>query len=517
MTLLKILFAFSIFTGLILGVYSFSLLSGQGNDDTVASTSVDDTYILDDSNQGVKNQLTSKFSSDYSSGKRLVITQPDTSGSGFIVSEQYGDFYIKNEITLTKDAVMSPSCSTTESVSYSFSGTLESPSWGEVSITSSSYYCPASKKFFLPLYSDVIGFISISATGSKTVITGVQSSEDIAKDIADSAIFNSNKVSVSGLTSSKDISGTQSELSFDYSDSENSQKFVNIDYDIASKKANFDLVINKNIARLTSGLTPINNNSSALTGFSQDLHYYDFSGVAAATSQNEQNFGRILTVGNGGAGDTSFNKMVVAGSKTLIVKGGNVYINADIYNTSDVSLLVIIVKKDSTNKNNGGNIYIDPKVTNIDAVLIADGSILSYNSSVGVLTASNSSHLSSLTKQLLIYGSISTKNTIGDDNAPYGSDGYIANGEGVDQLYNLEYLRAFEVEKSNDIDDALFCYGLSDIASKGGEEYAFAGKKRCYITDSVASGLRSTEKVSALVIEYNPRISLNPPKILQKY
>lgn len=58
------------------------------------------------------------------------------------------------------------------------------------------------------------------------------------------------------------------------------------------------------------------------------------------------------------------------GTKSVIVEGGDIHIKANMTAVSGQSLILIARKNSS---GNGGNITIDSTVTNIDAVLIADG------------------------------------------------------------------------------------------------------------------------------------------------
>lgn len=61
------------------------------------------------------------------------------------------------------------------------------------------------------------------------------------------------------------------------------------------------------------------------------------------------------------------------GQKVVIVDGGNIQINSNIdYTGADKSLIIVARKINS----NGGNIYINPSVTHIDAILIADGALM---------------------------------------------------------------------------------------------------------------------------------------------
>lgn len=60
-----------------------------------------------------------------------------------------------------------------------------------------------------------------------------------------------------------------------------------------------------------------------------------------------------------------------SGTKTVVVDGGNIQITQDINYSGPGKILVLIARKN--NNGQGGNILIDPTVSNIDAILIADG------------------------------------------------------------------------------------------------------------------------------------------------
>ena len=59
------------------------------------------------------------------------------------------------------------------------------------------------------------------------------------------------------------------------------------------------------------------------------------------------------------------------GTKSVIVEGGNIQIDSDIDYTGTSKTLLLIARKNSSGQ--GGNIYINPSVTRIDAIIIADG------------------------------------------------------------------------------------------------------------------------------------------------
>ncbi|MEF2176029.1 MAG: hypothetical protein V3575_06135 [Candidatus Absconditabacteria bacterium] len=94
---------------------------------------------------------------------------------------------------------------------------------------------------------------------------------------------------------------------------------------------------------------------------------------------------------------------------TLVVENGNVTIDSNL-NTAKNKLGIIVLR---TNKDDSvGHIYVKPGVTSINAFLYADGSLLSVNND-GTEFGTNTDRSTILSKQLIINGSIISKNTIG--------------------------------------------------------------------------------------------------------
>jgi hypothetical protein len=156
------------------------------------------------------------------------------------------------------------------------------------------------------------------------------------------------------------------------------------------------------------------------------------------------------------------------GERTLIVIGGNVYINSNLYNAaggaSKPRLGLIVLKDLATGK--GGNIYVAQNVTDIQANIYADGSLFSYdrNQATPIITstgvpyfASEGARFNALKNQLYIQGSIASQNTIGGAVAtpsPILGDGSVASaaegnygntpsGRSFARLYDLNFLRYF--------------------------------------------------------------------------
>jgi hypothetical protein len=100
--------------------------------------------------------------------------------------------------------------------------------------------------------------------------------------------------------------------------------------------------------------------------------------------------------------------------ETLVVKDGNVTINWDLNLTWN--RLWIIVLKDGYDIENwyswSWNVYIKPQVTKINAIIYADGWVISVDDSWNVLATDNTSRTSKLQTQLVMTGSLFTRNTI---------------------------------------------------------------------------------------------------------
>ncbi len=163
------------------------------------------------------------------------------------------------------------------------------------------------------------------------------------------------------------------------------------------------------------------------------------------------------------------------GLKVLIVDGGNVYINENLYNevSANKRLSLVVLRGYDKAYGEAGNIYIAPNVQNIQANIAASGSIFSYSGdrekinriSGEPIWVSDDARIEALNRQIFIQGSISSRNTIGgaDLDAPrsgslakakpyllLGTGEILQNPTGEDriraQLYDLNYLRLFRME-----------------------------------------------------------------------
>lgn len=491
---IKIIFILLLLLSILSVTKALNIISSIWTDNDPKSA-LDDTWKFDttaDSNTQIL--ITDNYSDDYKDRKlRMKIKSTSIAWNGFLTSDQYGGFYATWWLELIKDDyVASDTICTWEEITYSFSWILNSPLFWDLSIWNNTY-CPTSWKFEIALSSDIIWYIELSQTGTTTdpIIAG--------------AIFDNRKIDIAWKINSS-FTWTLSEYT-------KNNKYVLEKINIKWQLSDLKQVISKNVVKLTNGLTPENYTiNPTITALSKNVIYYNLT-WQIWTSNWDWNFWKIVTLWIGWNA-SNYAKIWVNWEKTIIIKWANLYINADIYNIDKNSLLTIVVQRDGKN---WGNIYIDPDVTNIDTVLYAEWSMLSYETP-NIISSENDG--SGLRRQLLIYGSVSTRNTIWTDKAPYWSDIYIDNENNIDtKQYNLEYLRSFQVIPSDSI-TTIGCNGEGNIVAMWSSEttvtqYAFAWKKACYASDPAQANLRTTKEFSSLVIEYNPMIKSINPKILR--
>lgn len=130
--------------------------------------------------------------------------------------------------------------------------------------------------------------------------------------------------------------------------------------------------------------------------------------------------------------------------RTIVVEGGNLFINKSII-AGDNGKLGIIVLKDK--KGLGGNIYIHPSVTDIHANIFADGSVFSYSGVVAEIGADGVPNIAdpqtTLKNQLTFVGTISSNNTYGgaSQNPIILGDGSVTADAEKAKKYDLNWLR----------------------------------------------------------------------------
>ena len=259
----------------------------------------------------------------------------------------------------------------------------------------------------------------------------------------------------------------------------------------------------------------------------------------------------------------SVTKTMVSGKKTVIVEGGNLYVNSDMYYENPSDMVVFVVRRSKTDPRKGGNVYVDPKVTNMVGSFIIDGAFMNYDgtSVVAQGDGSNAPDLLALRRQLLLYGAVASSNSIGGSargtsglcpasgiacTCPYGTDWEKQNGTtdctAVEaSKYDFAALRSFATRQSllapsqTDTPGPTGTYACDTDGSPGTEmmvpvatdapiyderQYAWAGKRRCYQTDTaVVDPTRAgvtTDKTNPMVIEFNKAVTSANMQILRK-
>jgi len=300
-----------------------------------------------------------------------------------------------------------------------------------------------------------------------------------------------------------------------------------------SKKVLLKTLINKNIAKLyltyrnkinTTDYNITNDiNSSWDTNWDIDkdnnnwLYLYDYTWKTESTaiqfdSSNYINQWKNLVIWDWDAEITTINW-----KNTIIVKSWNIFIRENLDNTDDKKdLLVLIATRDKAT-GNWWNIYIHPDVTNIDAVLVSDWSLISLDWE-HIQYAKDLNQAQNLRRQLLIYGSVLSSNSIWTDTIPFWADYYEkkVNNELEKSIYDLWNLRTFNLKYwRNTAPDYHAIDKLVPIKSNSiFLENAWAWKCKWYNWENCDANLRKSIKVNPLIIEYNFNIQKISPYII---
>ena len=144
------------------------------------------------------------------------------------------------------------------------------------------------------------------------------------------------------------------------------------------------------------------------------------------------------------------------GERTIVTIGGNIYIDANLYNSgvNPKPKLGLIALRDYSENNQGGkgHIYIKNDVNAIQANMFADGSVFRYKSGDSMrpdgrpeYTNEGDYEAMAKTHQLYIEGSVASQNTVGGTNQKPWIDGL---GKETDDLvkaqqYDLNYLSEY--------------------------------------------------------------------------
>lgn len=161
-------------------------------------------------------------------------------------------------------------------------------------------------------------------------------------------------------------------------------------------------------------------------------------------------------------GDVEIDYLSV--TQGVIIEGGNLFINSDI--TGDTFLQAVVLKD---KYGNGGNVYIHPSVTDLNAHIFADGSLLAYDglTTDGSNTWDHLFTINEINNQFSYRGSLTSNNTIGgaeDQNSGASYRGYSGDGSITTDIYNakkydLNYFRTYGLKpgRTDDIGNPEDC------------------------------------------------------------
>ena len=418
-----------------------------------------------------------------------------------IKSTLFGDFLVKSWKIELYDSI-NTNCGSGTTYKIDWNLNISSIFWWDMNIDqNNSFFCPQDSKLWLTFLSQNLWQKIIWEINNLTW-----------------KIFDTKEIYINWITS---IKWNEDNLWKNITDAQ----YINNITPISWELSKLDLSINKNITQITKNLNAeINdNNINTIKNDSNNEKYYYFDYSTQEWNDNSLwNKWKNLTIKNYNfdTNNLSHYKIWVKWKNTIIVEWWNIYINADIYNENDnEDILIIIAKRDNTNTKNWWNIYINPNVTNIDAILIADWSLLSYDGNNALNVIDNNSNL--LWKQLLIYGSVNTKNIIWENKTVYWTDTYIENwNETESNYYNLVNMRELYITYASNSNLEECWWDDTKIIAKQTNNtvlnYAFAGKKECFLDDSnIIEGLKTTNKTNSLVIMYNPNLQKIQPYILK--
>lgn len=415
-----------------------------------------------------------------------------------IESQLFWEFSISWSLDLKEDefyGVYEEKCDTTDEVEiYKISWSIKSDFWWEMSLKNNSYFC-SNQYISLTFNSDSLG--------NKDIWT-------FQGDLWDD--FWKQQISISGIA----------KLKWDADILQRWDDWINKLWVDISNKSLYTANLNKNIFNLFKTYkNDVKVNDYSIDEFNATSWKEEFYLYNYVLEEDTINFNWNDYTGNKWKNLKIWNNWTdiikIEWKNTVIVKSWNIYINSNLDNGNDSSDLLILIAK-RWNDWKWWNIYIDPDVTNIDAILIADWSLISMDWDKILKITDDKDDLR---KQLLIYGSVLSSNTIWDEEIPYWADLYeeINPNKMPWNIYDLWNLRSFNlnywwtfpctdtwslVPIGNDID----WYELE----------AWAWKKRCYNSDPIEidSWLRGSEKLNPVIIEYNNRIQLLDPFVLRK-
>lgn len=227
---------------------------------------------------------------------------------------------------------------------------------------------------------------------------------------------------------------------------------------------------------------------------------------------------------------TESNYHTITGSRTLIIKWGNLFIDTNMSYANTNSVLGVIVLADENGK--WWSVYIDPSVTNIVGTYFVEKAVMSgKKEGPNVVTYDSTISIDILRNQLYLYGNIISQNTIGwARKEPYICPPFVQEPctESTAQKYDLNYIRRY------------FLINAGTIGGQSGVLIPYKwdanpqtriigwgtcdGNGKCSGFDtSLIQKYDSTMAVAGLlysrypfIVEYNPLIVSNPPPVFQE-
>lgn len=194
----------------------------------------------------------------------------------------------------------------------------------------------------------------------------------------------------------------------------------------------------------------------------------------------------------------------ISGIRTIVVRGGNLYIKWDMtYDANNKnSVLGVVVQKNDQWQ--WWNLYIDPEVTNIVWNYIVDGSVISFDGTDEISVGS----ISKLKNQLYIYWSIASRNTIGWSRANPILCPKVLSIEKCDldaaQKYDLNYLRRYYLYKNKPFWDGKVAGGWTID-----KNWDVVNSKP--LLKTIFTNTRDPLAKHPVIIEFNTNIINNPP------
>ncbi len=420
-----------------------------------------------------------------------------------IKSTLFWDFNVKSwEIKLYDST--NTDCWTGKTYKIEWDLVINSLFWWDTNLDqNNSYFCPWNSSLFLTFFSNQLWDKIVWEITSLTWL-----------------VFDNSEIYISWITSIKwDVTNLNENIVED-------QNINNINIsNVNGEISKLNLIINKNIYQITKNLIPETSDNILSTIDNKQVndkyYYYDYTWVEWDDNSLWNKWKNlIIRKHNFDINNPWSYKIWVKWKNIVIVKWWNIYIDADIYNENDNSdILLIIAKRDENNKQNWWNIYINSSVTNIDAILIADWSLLSYDWTKALNTIDD--EINALWRQLLIYGSVNTKNVIWENISVYWTDTYFDTWEEVESnYYNLVNMRnLYLTYASSSFTEECWWDDTKIIARQSNNnvlKYALAWKKECYLDDSnTIEWLKITDKTNSIVILYNSKVMKLKPAILQ--